>query len=762
MGDRRRLRFAALSLAGLLLSNLPLPGAQAAHADEPAIIPRPLVVADRPGSPVRFADSTPVLVEHAGAGAAARYLVAIVRRSGGPQLVLAARTHAAVAIRFRHRPGFSREGYAIDIGADGATVTASAPAGSFYGAMSLWQLLAAAPDGRIAPRHIEDEPRFPWRGLVLDSARHFQSPAAIARILDWMAVQKLNRLQWHLADDQGWRLQINRYPRLTSVGAWRAAAGQAGGRYGGFYTQAQVRHIVALATERNITVVPEIEMPGHATAAILAYPDVGLTTVTKANLGDWGVFPSIYDVDGHGLTFLHHVLDEVMALFPSREIAIGGDEAVHTLWNGSAPAMARMQALGLKDGTGLQAWFIGGIGAYLHTHGRRLVGWDEILADSALPADDIVLSWHGADGAILAARAGHDVVMATAPTLYLDNRQSGSPTEPPGRGLIVSLADVYGYDPGNPPHLAGTAPLDAASAQHVLGVQAALWSEHITSDAQLEAMALPRAAALAEIGWTASGRRDWPSFVARLPAMMASYRALGLRPDDGAFVVQAKFLPLGDHARVSFTRQLAVGDIRYTIDGSAPSLASPRYDGAFEIPLPTHLRAASFAGVQQLSRETDLPLNAISVSRRTSQQLEPCTAKLTLNLAGPASAGGPYLVDLRNPCWIDRGADLTDMRHIAVRVAVLPFNFQLANEPVWKLAPTVFPTGELVIRQGCAGPVLATIPLPDVSGGAAHELVADISTQSAPLQTGAQDLCLTLARPKLDPLWALDWMELRP
>ena len=686
-----------LGLAALaLLASLP------ARAAEPAITPRPLHVVAQPGPRVRFADGTSVLAApgDADAGGVAEYLAGLTRRSGGPRLVPGAAAGNAPAIRLVRGSGFAREGYALKIDDAGATITAASRAGLLYGAVSLWQLLTDAPDRRLARVQIEDAPRFAWRGLVLDSARHFQSPAAIARMLDWMALHKLNRLQWHLADDQGWRLQIRRYPRLTSVGAWRTtppAAGFVPGRYGGFYTQAQVRRLVALAAARNITIVPEIEMPGHATAAILAYPEVGLTTMTAANLGDWGVFPSIYGVDAPSFAFLHDVLDEVMALFPSREIAIGGDEAVHTLWHASPAVQARMHALGLKDEGALQSWFVGRIGAYLNAHGRRLVGWDEILADAALPRQDIVLSWHGAEGAIAAARAGHDVVMATAPTLYFDNRQSAAPSEPPGRGLVVSLGDVYAYDPGDPPHAAGTAPLDAEAATHVLGVEAALWSEHIATDARLEAMALPRAAALAEIGWTASDRRDWPGFAARLPAMMARYRALGLNADEAGVASQARL-------------------------GRAGSL-----------------------------------------TRRVSQQLELCSDKVSLNLEGRAGAGEAaapvYLVDILNPCWIYRGAELARIGHIAVAVAALPFNYQLANEATpLQLAPTATPAGELVIRRGCDGPVLATVPLAGAArDGVASELIADI-----PPQTGREDLCLMLARPRLDPLWALGWVELRP
>ncbi|MDQ2764889.1 MAG: family 20 glycosylhydrolase, partial [Pseudomonadota bacterium] len=671
------------ALRSMLTAMMLLVGGPALASDG-GITPRPLSVVDVPGPSVQLGHTVFLSVATGDKDAlnVARYLADLSRRSGGPRLVLGSTRSSLPAIRFVRRDGMQLEGYVLDVDRSGATITASTHAGLLYGAISLWQLMNTAPGNRLARVHIADAPRFSWRGVLLDSARHFQSASEIARILDWMALHKLNRLQWHLTDDQAWRLEIKRFPRLTGVSGWRTtppAAGLNPGRYGGYYTQLQVQRIVALAAARNIIVVPEIEMPGHATAAILAYPRVGLTTMTTANLGDWGVFPSIYGVSPPAFTFLHGVLDEVMRLFPSREIAIGGDEAVHTGWHENAAVQTQMRALKLKDENALQAWFIGQIGTYLREHGRRLVGWDEILSDRTLPKNDIVLSWHGADGAIAAARAGHDVVMATAPTLYFDNRQSTAPSEPPGRGTVVSLSDVYSYDPGNPPHSAGSAALDTDASAHILGVQGALWSEHIATDARLESMALPRAAALGEIGWTAKNRRDWPSFVARMPAMFARYRSLGLKFDDGALAVQPTIESDGARVRVSLSRQLKLGEIRFTTDGTTPTPASSPYTSPIELNLPARLRAASFDGTQRLSRELDLPLDSISSTRRSSQQLELCTAMVSLNVAGRT---GAYLVDIKNPCWIYRGAQLTHGAHLGVSVARLPFNFQLANEAV--------------------------------------------------------------------------------
>ena len=748
------------ALRSMLTAMMMLVGG-AALASEGGITPRPLNVVDVPGPPVELGHTVLLSVapRDTDALAVARYLADLSRRTGGPRLVLGSTRSSLPAIRFVRRDGMELEGYVLDVDRSGATITASTHAGLLYGAISLWQLISATPGHRLARVHIADAPRFAWRGVLLDSARHFQSPSEIARMLDWMALHKLNRLQWHLADDQAWRLEIKRFPRLTGVSGWRMTPPDAGlkpGRYGGFYTQSQVQRIVAIAAARNITVVPEIEMPGHATAAILAYPVVGLTTVTTANLGDWGVFPSIYGVNRPAFTFLHGVLDEVMTLFPSKEIAIGGDEAVHTGWHENAAIQTQMRALGLKDENALQGWFIGQIGTYLNDHGRRLVGWDEILSDPTLAKNDIVLSWHGADGAIAAARAGHDVIMATAPTLYFDNRQSTAPSEPPGRGTIVSLRDVYSYDPGNPPHSAASSALDADASAHVLGVQGALWSEHIATDARLEAMALPRAAALAEIGWTAENRRDWPGFLARMPAMFARYRALGLKFDDGAVAVQSAIQSDGARARVSLTRQLDLGELRFTTDGKTPTSASSPYAGPIEINLPARLRAASFYGTQRLSRELDLPLDSISSTRRSSQQLELCTAMVSLNIAGRT---GAYLVDIKNPCWIYRGAELIHGAHLGVSVAAVPFNFQLADEaaPI-KPPPTSITTDALVVRAGCTGPILVAMPLL----GLPRDGTETTLSATVPPQEARTDLCVFLERSPSSPLWVLGQVEVRP
>jgi hexosaminidase len=343
---------------------------------------------------------------------------------------------------------------------------------------------------------------------MLDTARHYRSPAAIKRIIDGMASLKLNTLHWHLTDDQGWRLEIKKYPKLTEHGAWRQPAGAAGFtasgeavRYGGFYTQDQAREIVAYAAARNIVVVPEIEMPGHAQAAISSYPELGTRPAAERVMADWGVYPDIFNVDDATFAFLDDVLDEVMAIFPSTYIHVGGDEALKAQWEASPAIQARMKALGLPDEHALQSYFIQRIEKHLNAKGRRLIGWDEIL-EGGLAPNATVMSWRGLEGAVAAAKQGHDTVLAPGPVLYFDHRQSASPDEPPGRGKMSTLKTVYAFD-------AEPSELTPEQHKHVLGVQATLFSEHVRTDDRAVAMLFPRLAALAENAWTPRQNQSW-------------------------------------------------------------------------------------------------------------------------------------------------------------------------------------------------------------------------------------------------------------
>ncbi|RYG33547.1 beta-N-acetylhexosaminidase [bacterium] len=448
------------------------------------------------------------------------------------------------------------EGYRLSVQPDKIHVRAYRPAGVFYGIQTLRQLFPpgfyvntiAGPKQIVMgsfhgiiglPQvEIEDKPRFSWRGMHLDVARHFMPKESILRFLDLMAIHKLNTFHWHLTDDQGWRLESKRYPKLTSIGAWRKDTMQtyspptySGKPHGGFYTQQDAREIVAYAKARHIDVVPEIEMPGHAQAAIAAYPELGNVKQPLEVFTDWGVNPNVFNVEDGTVKFLQNVLDEVLAIFPSKFIHVGGDEVPKEQWKTSPSMQAKIKKLGLKDEAELQSWLIHQMDGYLAKKGRRLIGWDEILEGGLAPGAT-VMSWRGIEGGVAAAKAGHDFVMAANQSLYFDYYQSKDrEKEPRAIGGYVPIEKVYSFEPV-------PTGLTPEEAKHALGVQAQLWTEYIPDYKQVEYMAYPRGAALAEIAWSPAQGKDYADFSNRLKIHVERLRALGVnfRPLDTPMV----------------------------------------------------------------------------------------------------------------------------------------------------------------------------------------------------------------------------------
>ena len=422
-----------------------------------------------------------------------------------------------------------KEGYQLTVTPSQAAIRATQGAGLFYGIQSLLQLLppqifreapVAGVEWTIPCVKIEDYPRFGWRGLMLDVARHFLPKEFVKKFIDLLALQKMNSFHLHLTDDQGWRIEIKKYPRLTEVGAWRKETliGRLdhkkeqkfdGKRHGGFYTQDDIREIVAYAQERYINVVPEIEMPGHAQAAIAAYTELGVTGKPFEVFTTWGVNENIFNPSEKTILFLRDVLTEVMGLFPSPFIHVGGDEAVKPQWKASPEVQERIKSLGLKDEHEMQSYFITQMDKFLTSKGRRLIGWDEIL-EGGLAPNATVMSWRGEKGGITAAKAGHDVVMAPTDYTYLDYYQSKEQDkEPLAIGGYLPLEVVYNYEPI-------PKELSAEEAKHVLGAQGQIWTEYIPNPKQAEYMAYPRAAALAETTWTPRDRKDYAGFLDRV------------------------------------------------------------------------------------------------------------------------------------------------------------------------------------------------------------------------------------------------------
>ncbi|MGH8177425.1 MAG: family 20 glycosylhydrolase [Steroidobacter sp.] len=670
-----------------------------------SIIPAPREIAAGDGQFIFTADTRIAFEANAESERVARYFTDLLQRTSGVMSTASASAEAGasdvIAFRFLASEGASNEeGYSLIVSPKRIVVSASDPRGLFYGAVSLWQMLTAAPGARsvrIPSITINDSPRFGWRGLMLDSARHYQSPEFIRQFIDVMALHKLNVLHWHLTDDQAWRLEIKKYPKLTSIGAWRVPAGAAAAAdidpatgkprlYGGFYSQEQVREIVAYAAARHITIVPEIDMPGHASAAIAAYPELAVSdhspVTARQSLppSDWGVYHSVFNVEEATFVFLEEVLGEVAELFPGEYVHIGGDEAAKDQWIASARVQARMREFGVASEAELQSHFIKRMEKYLNARGKRLIGWDEIL-EGGLAPNATVMSWRGVKGAVAAAAAGHDAVLSPEPTLYFDYRPVNMAGQP-GRGRVIDVEEVYRFDPA-------PAGLNEQQRQRILGLQANIWTEHMRSEDRVAYQTFPRAAALAEVAWSPAERNDWSSFSERLPAQLARYRMLGVKYADSTTVGP----PVG--------------------------------------------------------------------RRRASRDMSLCSKDLVLSLEDDAPLKGEravFHVDILNPCWIYEGVDLSKITAIEAAVGQLPFNFQI-GEDIKKIplrAPAT-PAGELEVRlDGCEGEKIAALPL---ASAATNHAVTKLPAAAITAQSGKHDLCFMFTQSKIDPFWVIDSID---
>ncbi|MGZ8557198.1 MAG: beta-N-acetylhexosaminidase [Chitinophagaceae bacterium] len=420
-----------------------------------------------------------------------------------------------------------KEGYQLSVSNKSVIVKAKEAAGLFYGLQTIYQLLPADIESstlveniswQIPGVEITDVPRFKWRGQHLDVCRHFFSLDFIKKYIDNMAMHKLNYFHWHLTEDQGWRLEIKKYPKLTEVGAWRKETliGHVkdkphkfdGKRYGGFYTQEEAKEIVQYAKERFITVVPEIEMPGHATAAIAAYPELGVTGKQIEVATHWGVFPDIFNVEESTFTFLENVLTETMEIFPGEYIHIGGDEAIKDQWKASPKIQKKIKELGLKNEEELQSYFMTRIEKFINSKGRKIIGWDEIIEGGLVP-NATVMSWRGMEGGVTAAKSGHDVIMAPIQYTYFWWNQGDSATEPLSAGNYLPMQKVYGFEPID-------SSLTVEEAKYVLGAHGSAWAEYMENEAKVEYMVFPRLSALAEVVWSPKEKKNWNDFKKRM------------------------------------------------------------------------------------------------------------------------------------------------------------------------------------------------------------------------------------------------------
>ncbi len=695
--------------------------------------------------------------------------IQLVDRTRGLQLnaAAAAETHAAITFEVDPRARVVGDsGYRIEVSDQGARIIARAPAGAFYGSVTLWQLLT--PPGwvrgtaaEIAQGTIDDHPRFAWRAVMLDSGRHFQSVADIKKLIDWMSLDKLNVLNWHLTEDQGWRLEIPKYPELTKTGACRTAVGLdselTGGAdkpYCGFYTQAEVRELVRYAADRFITIVPEIDLPGHSQAAVAAYPWLGVTKQRTSVWTQWGISPWLLNPNEKTLRFVDDVLDEVMRLFPSKYISIGGDEADKQQWNASPELRARLKKLGLADMDQLQGWFMTQVAQHLIEHGRTPVGWDDpLIAGAKLPTSQLVLVWHAGEKqqvALKATRQGHDVVMTPTESLYFDYYQSDLPDEWPGQPPVTTLRQ--GYDTVIIPNGA-----TEADAKHIIGVQGNIWTELLPTFERVQHGLYPRVAALSEIGWSPANTHDWNGFLRRLPAELARYRALGIGYADSAFAPVIT-VTAGDKNMllVDLSNQTNFGEIRYTTDGSAPTPKSTQYVHPLEIPKAT-LRAATFAsdGSELAAPRTQL-IDGSTLLSRDSSGLDACSNQDALRLEGKRPAGGAmpvYKTTIGNMCWLWRKAKLQGSDRVSLTVERLAWRFgDEARDAV--VRPKASAAGEFEIHaDSCNGPLLARLPLaPAMQAAGQSRLSAQVSTSN--LNDG-RDLCIFATGDPREGQWVL-------
>lgn len=472
------------------------------------------------------------------------------------------------------------EAYRLDISSKVALVTASGPRGLFNGAVTLWQLLtvnaADTQEIRIPAVRISDAPRLRWRGLLLDSSRQYQSVAFIKRYIDFMALHKLNVLHWHLVDDQAWRLQIAKYPKLT----------------GGLssYSAEDVREIVEHAATRNVMVVPGLEMPGHATAAVTAYPSLRAADSP-------GAATNLYNVEEETFAFFDAVFAQVAALFPGEFIHIGAGEASKEQWKQSTSVQARMRELGIFNEQRLQRYFFERISELTKKYQRRIIGWDSVFG-GGVPADSVIMTALGIDGALGAVASGHEVIVSSGTALSFNRPQSAAVSEHAKAGEILSLGDVYRFDPA-------PAALSAQDLSRLIGVQANVWTSTDGNEGAVEEMTYPRAAALAEIAWTQPPQLHWADFQPRMVAMLGRYSRMGVRYSDAAFRAMAfKRGENGGRVVVELAKQVPLGEIRYTLNGTEPTAKSPVYTDVFAVPRTTLIKAAVFHNGEPLSRTT--------------------------------------------------------------------------------------------------------------------------------------------------------------
>ena len=613
-----------------------------------AVIPLPQEVAVQGSAPFLLKPSTPITYQEGDAEMeqTARFLASYIKEVTGYEPKVTAGDagkgiHLSIASDIQNK-----EGYRLLVSENGVEIAGASNAGIFYGVQTLRKSIPAAADGmqvELPAVSINDYPRFPYRGMHLDVSRHFFPTDSVKKFIDILALHNMNRFHWHLTDDQGWRIEIKKYPELTQIGSKRkeTVIGRNSGKYDGqpydgFYTQDEIRDVIAYAKERFITIIPEIDLPGHQLAALATYPELGCTGGPYEVWTQWGVSDDVICAGNEkSMQFLEDVLAEVIDLFPSEYIHIGGDECPKVRWQKCPKCQARIKAEGIKGDSKhsaeeyLQSYVISRMEKFVESKGRHIIGWDEIL-EGGLAPNATVMSWRGVGGGIEAAKQQHNVIMTPNSYLYFDYYQStDTEHDPLAIGGYLPLERVYSFEP--------TDGIPEEYRKYVIGAQANLWTEYIPTFSQVEYMIMPRMDALADVQWS-NAPKDYKAFLSRLVRMTKLYDRLGYNYAKHIFDIRASFATDGDKGEVVVTLETeGDADIHYTLDGSEPNTASPKYEAPLRIKENVEIKAVA--------------IRPTGSSRIFSEKIDfnKATAKpVTLRVApskGYDFNGGPELTD---------------------------------------------------------------------------------------------------------------------
>lgn len=681
-----------------------------------SIVPKPVSVKAKPGT-FTITDQTSLLIPQGNKEMQrlARFFADKLHLAGGPDLKVVETTGAVknsntiLLSMVGGNADAPSEGYGLKVTPRQVQVSAESGAGLFYGIQSLLQLMPAevckpSPAGtvktwNIACVEISDHPRYPYRGMHLDVSRHFFPASFVKRYIDLIAMYKMNRFHWHLTDDNGWRIEIKKYPKLMETAAWHVdhenlpwnerPAGQPGEKagYGGYYTQDEVRDIVQYAADRYITIIPEIEMPAHSVAVLSAYPGLSCTGGPfRVPTGSyWPDIDILCAGNDSVFTFMEDVLTEVIALFPSQYIHIGGDEADKTNWKSCPKCQARMKAEGLKDEKELQSYFIKRIEKFIVSKKRKIIGWDEIL-EGGLAPEATVMSWRGVEGGIAAARMGHDAIMTPGSYCYFDHYQADPSTEPKAIGGFTTLKKVYSYEPT-------PGELTKEEARHILGAQGNLWTEFIQTPAHVEYMAFPRAIALSEVVWSPKSSRNWLDFRHRMKDQFKRLQFMKVNYGKGSFKVAVNTTVDKKEKMIKLVLDSEQPDVplHYTLDGNDVKTTSPLYTGPVNITKNGVVKAGLFLDGQLQEKGVEMPLiyhmaigKAVSYASAFSYRY-PAAGESALTDGLRAS------IDHQDGLWQGfLGNDLDVVIDLGTEVMVnsVQMNF-LQNQKSWIFLPTV-------------------------------------------------------------------------